>query len=178
MPRCPTLEYPLGCQRASVSFASVVSRPYDQTLLCRQQPPTGSFNLNLPSIMTTNFKIDYAASPKPSDSRHLSQSDPNAGGEIQLYEPDPNGRYKIDDASRILGLSRRLLVLCCKYGLVSTVVDPVEAGWCFDGRTLRLLRRIEALRTLCDGNLRAVRMVLELQDALDRLNAELRTLRR
>jgi hypothetical protein len=100
------------------------------------------------------------------------------GGEIQLYEPDPKVLYKIDDASRMLGLSRRMLVLCCKYGLVSTVVDPVEAGWNFDGRSLRVMGRIEALRTLCDGNLRVIRMIMELQAEVDRLNAESRFRRR
>lgn len=100
------------------------------------------------------------------------------GGEIQLYEPDPNVLYKIDDASRMLGLSRRMLVLCCKYGLVSTVVDPVETGWYFDGRSLRVMRRIEALRALCDGNLRLIRLVLELQAEVDRLEAEVRFPRR
>ena len=35
--------------------------------------------------------------------------------EIQLYDPDPKVRYNIDAAARMLGLSRRMIVLCCKY---------------------------------------------------------------
>jgi hypothetical protein len=97
-----------------------------------------------------------------------------SGGEIQLYEPEHNALYKIDDASRMLGLSRRMLVLCCKYGLVSSAAAPDEAGWYFDGQSLQVMRRVEALRALCDGNLRVIRMVLKLQAEVDRLGAELR----
>ena len=52
-----------------------------------------------------------------------------------------------------------MIALCCKYRLISPVVDPVETGWHFDGRSLRALRRVEALRALCDGNLPVIRMV-------------------
>ena len=100
------------------------------------------------------------------------------GEEIQLYEPDPEGVYHIDAAARMVGLSRRMIVLCCKYGLISTVVDPAPAGWYFDSRSLRLLRRIEALRASCAGILPVIRMVLELQAEVDRLGAELRFPRR
>lgn len=97
--------------------------------------------------------------------------------EIQLYEPDPDLQYNIDAAAQMLGLSRRMIVLCCKYGLIATVMDPVPAGWYFDGRSLRVLRRVEALRAVCAGNLPVIRMVLELQTEVDRLGAELRSSR-
>ncbi|MCE9611519.1 MAG: hypothetical protein K8R23_15080 [Chthoniobacter sp.] len=100
------------------------------------------------------------------------------GEEMQLYEPDPNARYNLDDAARLIGVSRRLIVLCCKYGLISTVVDPVPAGWSFDGRTVRVLRRVEALRAVCAGNLPVIRMVLKLQAEVERLDTELRFSRR
>lgn len=100
------------------------------------------------------------------------------GEEIQLYEPDPNILYNLDAAARMLGVSRRLIVLCCKYGLISTVVDPVPAGWYFDGRSLRELRRVEALRAVCAGNLPVIRMVLKLQAEVERLDTELRFSRR
>jgi hypothetical protein len=96
------------------------------------------------------------------------------GGTIQLYEPDPDVVYNIDAAARMLGLSRRMIVLCCKYGLITANADPIEDGWYFGGRSLRTLRRIEALRICCAGNLAVIRMVLELQAEVDRLGAELR----
>lgn len=77
-------------------------------------------------------------------------------------------------AARLLDMSRHTIVLCCKYGLVEAVSDPSMGGWYFSDKALRTLRRVEALRALCGGNLTAARMMLDLQDEVDRLRAELR----
>src|SRR5947208_649562 len=94
--------------------------------------------------------------------------------ELQLFEPDPRILYSIDMAARLLDMSRHTIVLCCKYGLVGAVSDPMLSGWYFNDESLRMLRRVEALRMLCGGNLGAARMVLALQDEVNRLRAELR----
>ena len=93
---------------------------------------------------------------------------------IQHYEPAPRLVVSIDSAARMLGVSRRAIVLCCKYGLVSSSADPEQAGWYFDSRSIRVLRKIEALRALCAGSLPAIRAILELQSEVDRLAGELR----
>lgn len=77
-------------------------------------------------------------------------------------------------AARLLDMSRHTIVLCCKYGLVSTVRAPLMGGWYFHEDALQMLRRIEALRMLCGGNLGAARIILALQDEVDRLPSELR----
>jgi hypothetical protein len=94
--------------------------------------------------------------------------------ELQLFEPDPRVLYSIDLAAELLAMSRRTIVLCCKYGLVTAASDPLMSGWYFNEDALRMLRRIEALRILCGGNLSAARMILALQDEVSRLQAELR----
>jgi len=94
--------------------------------------------------------------------------------ELQIFEPDPRLLYPIDMAARLLDMSRHTIVLSCKYGLIGAVTDPLRNGWYFDEEALRMLRRVEALRTLCGGNLGAARMILALQDEVSRLHAELR----
>jgi hypothetical protein len=94
--------------------------------------------------------------------------------EIRPYEPAPEYTVNIDAAARMLGLSRRTIVICCKYGLIASSADPVQAGWCFDSRSIRVLRKIEALRALCAGHLPAICTILKLETEVDRLGAELR----
>jgi len=93
---------------------------------------------------------------------------------LQLYEPDPAVLYGIDAAARLLGMSRRTILLCCKHRLVDSVIDPLTGAWYFNDEALRTLRRIDALRTLCGGNLDAARTILALQDEVNRLRLELR----
>ena len=94
--------------------------------------------------------------------------------ELQLFEPDPRILYSIDVAARLLDMSRHNIVLCCKYGLVAAVTDPLMSGWYFNEEALRMLRRVEALRMICGGDLGVARMILSLQDEVNRLHAELR----
>jgi len=94
--------------------------------------------------------------------------------EIQLFQPDPAMLYSIDAAAALLGLSRRMIALCCKHALIETITDPASGVWFFDEEALRTLRRVEALHDFCGGNLDAVRMILALQDEVGRLRAELR----
>lgn len=93
---------------------------------------------------------------------------------LQLYEPDPSLLYGIDAAAHFVGMSRRAILLCCKYRLVEGVLDPLTGAWFFDDDALRTLRRIDALRALCGGNLDAARTILALQDEVNRLRLELR----
>ena len=93
---------------------------------------------------------------------------------LQVFELDPNVLYPIDFAARLLEMSRHAILLCCKYGMVSPVIDPATGALYFDEQAIRTLRRVQTLRTLCSGNLTAARMMLDLQDEVGRLQAELR----
>ena len=97
-------------------------------------------------------------------------------GEIHLCEPDPKAVCDIDPTARMLSRSRRMIVLCCEYGLISTLMDPGRGGWYFDSRSIRRLRKTEALCALCAGNLPVVQMILKLQAEVDRPDAESRFL--
>jgi DNA-binding transcriptional MerR regulator len=95
---------------------------------------------------------------------------------LQLYQPDTNIVYSIDVAARWAHLSRREIVVFCRRGLVSNVVDPSCGGWYFNDEGLRVLRRISLLRDLCGGNLAVARLIIELETEVERLRERLRFL--
>ena len=98
---------------------------------------------------------------------------PAACREIQLFVPAPSALYSIDLAAMRLGMSRYAILQCCKYGVVSTASDPAAEGWYFDEEAMHMLRRIGRLLRLCRGNLAAARKIMELEDEVSRLRAEL-----
>ena len=97
---------------------------------------------------------------------------------LELYKLDPDFLYSIEAASRLARVPRRLIALYCQRELVSPVMDPDTGGWYFNDEGVRTLRRIEYLRTACDMNLTAIRMILSLTAEVERLREEVRNLRR
>jgi DNA-binding transcriptional MerR regulator len=95
---------------------------------------------------------------------------------LQLYEPDANVFYSIETAASLAHVSRRLIAVCCRQGLVAPVMDPDSGGWQFNDEAIRRLRQIEALRTVCGMNLNAIGIILDLMEEVDRLKQELRFL--
>lgn len=62
--------------------------------------------------------------------------------------------------------------------LVSPAMDPTCGGWCFNDETIRILRRIEFLRTALGINLAGIKPTLGLMNELERLRDEVRALHR
>jgi DNA-binding transcriptional MerR regulator len=79
---------------------------------------------------------------------------------IQLYEPDSELLYSIETAAKLARISRRLIAVYCRHGLVAPVMDPESGGWLFNDQGIRRLRCIEQLRTACGMNLTAIRMIV------------------
>jgi len=96
---------------------------------------------------------------------------------LQLYEPEASVFYSIETAARLAHVSRRLIAVYCRQGLVAPVMDPDSGGWQFNDEAIRRLRQIEALRTVCGMNLAAIAIILDLMEEMDRLRQELRFLR-
>ncbi|MDB6024899.1 MAG: MerR family transcriptional regulator [Verrucomicrobiales bacterium] len=96
---------------------------------------------------------------------------------IRLFEPAPDVVYTIDMAARLAQVPRRIILLCCKHGLISPLVGPVDGGCYFDDEAVRTLRRIEFLRRTYGINFRGTRMILELLAEVEDLRDELRFLR-
>ena len=97
--------------------------------------------------------------------------------ELQLFEPAPEAVYTIEAAAHLAQVGRHRILVYYKQGLVSPVVAPECGGFYFNDEGVRTLRRIEYLRTNRGINMTGIRMILELQNEIERLRNEVRFLR-
>ena len=97
---------------------------------------------------------------------------------LQLFEPDARAVYTLDAVANLTQVRRRLIVVYCKHGLVSPVMDPECSGWYFNDEAIRILRRIEYLRTAYSLNLIGIKLIMDLLTEVERLREELRFRRR
>ena len=97
---------------------------------------------------------------------------------LQLFEPDARAVYTLDAVASLTQVPRRLILVYCKHGLVSPVMDPACSGWYFNDEAIRILRRIEYLRTACDVNLAGIKLIMDLVGEVERLREELNFRRR
>ena len=92
---------------------------------------------------------------------------------LQLFEPDARAVYTLEQAAGLTQLPRRLIAVYFKHGLVSPVMDPACSGWYFNDEAIRILRRIEYLRTACGINLVGIKLIMDLAREVERLREEL-----
>ena len=97
--------------------------------------------------------------------------------ELVPFEPDPEAVYTIEAAANLAHVGRHTILVYYKHGLVSPVVAPECGGYYFNDEGIRALRRIEHLHTDRGINLLGTRLILELQNEVERLRTELRFLR-
>jgi len=107
----------------------------------------------------------------------VSHTEPKARA-LELFEPPPNAVYTIDFAARLADLPRRTVLVCCKYGLVAPVADDASAGYYFNSDAIHVLRRVAVLRDVCGDDLAGIKLILDLTNALERLQAQLRAMSR
>jgi DNA-binding transcriptional MerR regulator len=97
---------------------------------------------------------------------------------LQLFEPDARAVYTLEAAASLTQLPRRLIAVYFKHGLVSPVMDPACSGWYFNDEAIRILRRIEYLRTACGLNMVGIKLIMDLAREVERLREELNFRRR
>jgi DNA-binding transcriptional MerR regulator len=97
----------------------------------------------------------------------------NSADAVQLFQPDPSIAYTIEDVGHIAGVPRRLILVYCKHGLLSPVIDPEYGGYYFTDEAIRTLRRIEFLHHTYDINLEGIKMILRLMNEVQRMRSEL-----
>jgi DNA-binding transcriptional MerR regulator len=90
---------------------------------------------------------------------------------LQTFEPETNTVYTLEAAEHITHVPRRTILKYYKHGLISSALDPEDGGYCFDGETIRTLRRIEHLRTSCGMSLDGIKLILDLMSEVERLRA-------
>ena len=96
---------------------------------------------------------------------------------IKSFEVTAYGQqsvHSIEVAARLAQVPRRLIVLYYKHGLVEPVGNPAGAGWYFDDEAVRVVRRIEYLRSTYGLNLAGIKLVMSLTAEVERLRNELR----
>lgn len=101
----------------------------------------------------------------------------NLTSPLELFEPGTEAVYPIDVAARLARVPRHSILVYCRYGMVTPAVDPESSGFYFDNEAIRVLRRIEYLRSIHGINLAGTRIILDLIKQVESLQTELRFLR-
>jgi DNA-binding transcriptional MerR regulator len=96
--------------------------------------------------------------------------------EIQLFDPPPNAVYTIEAAAQLVDVRPRMILVYCKHRLLSPVINAGDRSYSFDRDSIRSLRRIEALRTVCGNDFAGIKMILDLTNEVERLNSKIRFL--
>ena len=94
--------------------------------------------------------------------------------EIELFDPPLDAVYTIEATAHFVGIPRRMILVYCKHQLLSPEKDAASGAYSFDRCDVRALRRIEALRSICGDDLAGIKIILDLTDALERLQSQLR----
>jgi DNA-binding transcriptional MerR regulator len=92
---------------------------------------------------------------------------------LRIFEPDPGAVYSIEITERLTQIPRRTIAVYVKHRLVSPMVEQ-GGGMFFDEEAIRLLRRIEQLRTSYGVNLPGIKMIMQLLEELEQRQVELR----
>jgi DNA-binding transcriptional MerR regulator len=92
---------------------------------------------------------------------------------LRIFEPDPDAVYSIEITERLTQIPRRTIAVYVKHRLVSPMVEQ-GGGMFFDEEAIRLLRRIEQLRTSYGVNLPGIKMIMRLLEELEQRQVELR----
>src|SRR6266536_2872663 len=90
---------------------------------------------------------------------------------LQRFSPEPDAVFSIDAAAHLSGMPRHLILVSCKHGLVSPLVDPDYGAFFFDQPTIRTLKRINYLHSDCGINMAGIRIILGLMEEVERLRA-------
>jgi DNA-binding transcriptional MerR regulator len=92
---------------------------------------------------------------------------------LRIFEPDPDAVYSIEITERLTQIPRRTIAIYVKHRLVSPLLER-GGGMFFDEEAIRMLRRIEQLRTSYGVNLPGIKMIVRLLDELEQRQMELR----
>jgi len=93
---------------------------------------------------------------------------------LQVFEPPSDAVYSIEAAAQLVDVPRRRIAVYCRYGLLTPLAN--ERGYYFDGKSIKTLRAIEGLRSVCGDDLAGIKMILRLMSEVQRLNFEVHSL--
>lgn len=96
---------------------------------------------------------------------------------LEVFQPNPDLFYSLDQAAHLAGVSRRSLLLYCRAGLVHPVLQPPYGAMAFTEDAIYAVRRIEQWRAVHGLDLEMTKILFELLGEVERLRAEVRFLR-
>jgi DNA-binding transcriptional MerR regulator len=96
---------------------------------------------------------------------------------LELFQPKPNVLYSLEAAAHLAGVGRRSILIYCRAGLVRPVFQPPYGVMEFTEEAIYTVRRIEHLRTVHGIDLAWLKSMFDLLDEVERLRAEVRSLR-
>jgi len=90
-------------------------------------------------------------------------------------DPENGTAYTLEILSEMTGVSTQTILQYQEHGLIRSGFDADEPHFTDD--TVRVLRRIEHLRELCEPNVTGLKLIAHLLDEVEALRAELRARR-
>jgi DNA-binding transcriptional MerR regulator len=85
----------------------------------------------------------------------------------------PGAPYTLEIVAALTGVSSQTILHYHEEGLLTPVPESTPDAPRFDDEALRTLRRIEHLRSTCEVNLPALKLILRLLDEIEELRARL-----
>jgi DNA-binding transcriptional MerR regulator len=96
---------------------------------------------------------------------------------LHIHCPSHDALYDLETLARLGNTHPALVSQYIRLGLLDPLEDRGEHGWRFDDSSLRVLRKIQRLRSDLGVNISGVAVVLELLRQIDDLRRELASLR-
>jgi DNA-binding transcriptional MerR regulator len=101
---------------------------------------------------------------------------PTRSREIQLFEPSSDAVYTVEEAAHFADVPPRTILVYCRHRLLLPVINVSDRSYSFDCESIRSLRRIETLRTICGNDFAGIKIILDLTNELEYLRSEVRAL--
>ena len=96
---------------------------------------------------------------------------------LELFQPRPHVFYGLDATALLAGVTRRSVLMYCRCGLVTPLLQPPYGAMVFDLAAIQAIRQIEHVRTTHGFDHAWVAAMLDAFDELEQLHAELNALR-
>jgi len=98
---------------------------------------------------------------------------PESSESLEIYAPIAGKTYTLEEAERVSGAPKRNILVYCNSGLIPDVEKSEVQGLLFGDVAIRTIRHVEFLKHVKGINLEGIRVILELQNEVETLRADL-----
>ncbi len=93
---------------------------------------------------------------------------------LVVFQPEPDILYSLDATAHLAGVPRRSLLIYCRVGLVQPIIQQPNGAMAFTDEAIYTVRRLEHLRAIHTNDLAWLNTIMELENEVEYLRAELR----